>query len=209
MNSTMNLVKRHFNMLFESPFLILLTLVLWFSYSLTFPHLLSLATFYIILYFTLLPTMEDFKSNIILVPIKRSEFVVSRYIYNFISSILIILITSITINISYGLNTDAGKLSFLLNATIPLISLAIFTPLTFRFRFQPHVASIAIGITVFFSSLSGTYINEIEHGFRALPFDINFLSIILLLLCFSILYFISMKISIKLFEKRELDLWIL
>ena len=112
MDSTINLVKRHFSMLFIEKWTFIL-LILWFSYALSLPHLTPLSTVYLILYFALLPTFGDLKTNVVLLPLKKSQFVVSRYIFNFVISIVIIAFTAIALNISYGLETEVGKFALL------------------------------------------------------------------------------------------------
>ncbi|MGL4762733.1 MAG: ABC-2 transporter permease [Sarcina sp.] len=205
MDSTINLVKRHFSMLFIEKWTFIL-LILWFSYALGLPHLTPLSTVYLILYFALLPTFGDLKTNVVLLPLKKSQFVVSRYIFNFVISIVIITFTAIALNISYGLETEAGKFALLVNIIISLGVLVIFMPLSFKIKTVSTLTAIVVGPTVFFITLLGFKIDDIKNGFDSVPFNINTLTILLVFVGFSILYFLSMRLSIKLFEKRELDL---
>ncbi|MGL4656607.1 MAG: ABC-2 transporter permease [Sarcina sp.] len=204
MNSVMNLVKKHFTMMFDEKWMLFLPLM-WFAYTLGLPHLAPLATFYIILYFGLLPVITELKSNTLLLPVKRSQFVVSKYFCNFIVALISILITSLAINITYNLETNAGKLALLSNILITLGGLALFMPFSFKIKTERLLAGIIICPVVFFTTYFGFTISDVKNGIAPMPFDINTSHIMLILLCLSMLYLISMKIAIKIFEKSELS----
>lgn len=206
MNSIINLVKKYFAVMFDEKWMIFFPLM-WFAYTLGLPHLAPLATFYIILYFGLLPVITDLKSNTLLLPVKRSQFVVSKYFCNFIVALISVLITSLAINITYNLETDAGKLALLSNILIALGGLALFMPLSFKLKTERSLTIIVTFPVVFFTTYFGFTISDVKNGITPMPFDINISHIMLMLLCLSVLCLISMKSAIKIFEKRELGLW--
>ncbi|MGL4451357.1 MAG: ABC-2 transporter permease, partial [Sarcina sp.] len=195
--------KKHFTMMFDEKWMIFLPLM-WFAYTLGLPHLAPLATFYIILYFGILPIIPELKSNTLLLPVKRSQFVISKYFCNFIVASISILVTSLAINITYNLESDAGKLALLLNIIISLGGLALFMPFSFKIKTERLLAGIIICPVIFFTTYFGFTIRDVKDKIIPSPFDINISHIMLILLFFIVLYLISMKVAIKIFEKREL-----
>lgn len=206
MNATINLMKKYAaTSVFTKVNIILL--IACAIYSLWIPNMTSFGVIYITFYFCLAPFLEEetTKGNeqMICMPIKRAQIVISKYLCNSIVLLFLSFISLYSVYNSYGFDTKMGLMMLGINLCAPVLLLTFFLPLGLKFGMQV-IRLIVIGSVFIFSLGSAFLLENLSSG--AITLSLNFISPITLLAVVVIsilLYMLSLQISIIIFNKRE------
>lgn len=143
-------------------------------------------------------------------PYSKKDIVSEKYLIGIILNLIIILFSSLTQSIkmisnsTFSLSNLFSIISILLFISLPSSSLAL--PFIFKLGSEKGRLIIAVSIAVLFSAISiisGIFIMDNGVFFESTPVNIKAFSSLIALLTVAI-YFISWRISIKVYEKREL-----
>lgn len=210
MNITMNLIKKYTTTSLFTKFNLFM-FIFASIYWIWIPEMSVFGAFYITFYFCLTPFLEEetTKNNeqLICMPVKRSQIVLSKYLCNTAILIFLTVISIISTYISYGFDNPLGMLVLTLNICGPILMLAIFIPLGLKFGMN-NLKLIVLG-TVFTLAFGSSFIlssiksGDLNFNF-ALLFDMNVNVLFVALTTISVLlYLLSTQISIIVFNKRE------
>ncbi|MGL4656608.1 MAG: ABC-2 transporter permease [Sarcina sp.] len=206
MNATINLIKRYASTsLFTKLNLVLFLMfsVYWFKV----PQMSIFASSYMVFYFCLMPFLEDDQSKaseqMICMPLKRSQIVLSKYLCNTAVLIFLTIMSILSVYFNYGFSSNIGLLLLIVNICLPIILLSILTPLGLKIGMQ-WLRTFILG-TIFILGFGGSFLfSSIIDGKIILNFTLNLPVTLLAAVVISVLlYMLSLQISIIIFNKRE------
>ncbi|MGL5576009.1 MAG: ABC-2 transporter permease [Sarcina sp.] len=207
MNTISNLIKRHLtsNVLNSNLWILLFGFAFWFLMPKngTFA---TLIVFFGLCIFSLI-SLENTNANNSLVnlPAKRSQIIKSLYASTLIILGLISCMSLLSVFIGYGFDNSFGQLLIIVNLCLPLLIFSILIPLGIKLG-QTSFQVLSIGLLILISIHSQIAIARSFQEPVPLEFSANVLFYIPISLIVSLIIFtLSMKLSIKLFEKKEFN----
>lgn len=205
MNIINNLIKRHMttNILNSTLWI----LVFGFTFWLLLPKNGTFAT--LIVFFGLcifsLISVENPKSNQSLVnlPVERSQIIISIYASTLIIFCLISCMSLLSVFMGYGFDNSIGQLLIIVNLCLPLLIFSVLIPLGIKLG-QTSFHLLSIGLVIIIGICSQILIPKTFQEPLVLDVSTSLVPYIPISLIVSLIIFIlSMKLSIKLFEKKE------
>lgn len=212
MNNLVNLTKMSFLNLKSIFKQVLFVLVIWTVVAIYNPYFLNMLFGFIIL-MTLYQAMvyEDMNGidNLIAVlPVKKIEYVISRYLFGFIILILTGIFMTVVYNIGSEINPGELSLKILLGMgiTSSILAMSLIIPTVLKFGATKIRAFMAVIFMIIIGLMSGAIeiLNQSPEIMKKITniVDIMGISIILIILNIVILM-ISMIVSIKVYKNKE------
>lgn len=205
MKTISNLIKKHMttNVLNSTLWILLFGFAFWFLIPKngTFA---TLIVFFALCIFPLI-SVENPKSNQSLVnlPVKRSQIIISIYASALIIFCLISCMSLLSIFIGYGFDNSLGQVLIIINLCLPLLIFSMIIPLGIKLG-QTSFHLLSIGLVIIIGICSQILIPKTFQEPLVLDVSTSLVPYIPISLIVSLIIFIlSMKLSIRLFEKKE------
>jgi ABC-2 type transport system permease protein len=194
--------KNRFFFLLYIPFLLLIVE----SYDQKWPYFIILYTYTYLIAITPFSYDMTYKTSYMMssLPISRKEMVLYKYLLTFIYFVITVVYAGVYLWIinTLGITTvDYFNLE-VIKAVIPVILISISFLYPAYFRFEPKIAQI-VHMIIFISSFVAM-INVANLGENSLVSHIKFLSDNYILPISIVLYILSLLLSMKLYETRDL-----
>jgi ABC-2 type transport system permease protein len=194
--------KNRFFFLLYIPFLLLIVE----SYDQKWPYFIILYTYTYLIAITPFSYDMTYKTSYMMssLPISRKEMVLYKYLLTFIYFVITVVYAGVYLWIinTLGITTvDYFNLE-VIKAVIPVILISISFLYPAYFRFEPKIAQI-VHMIIFISSFVAM-MNVANLGENSLVSHIKFLSDNYILPISIVLYILSLLLSMKLYETRDL-----
>lgn len=213
MNNIINLTKLSLLNLKSVSKQMVMVLVIWGGVSIANPSFLTIflgmGVYMIIYQIMAYEDMAGIDNLISTIPVKRTEYVISRYIIGAITSMLVILITVILYSISPTVNKNEMPLNMLLitGLTISALSNSIIIPITMKMGINKG-RLFTICLTLLLSMgpamLFGYLKEKSELGEKLIEFISNMNMYVALIGMNSVIIIISIICAIKFYKVKEI-----
>ncbi len=213
MNNIINLTKLSILNLKSVSKQMVMVLVIWGGISIANPNFLTIflgmGVYMIIYQIMAYEDMAGIDNLISTIPVKRTEYVISRYIIGAITSMLVIIITVILYSISPTVNKNEMPLNMLLitGLTISALSNSIIIPITMKMGINKG-RLFTICLTLLLSMgpamLFGYLKEKSEFGEKLIEFISNMNMYVALIGMNSVMIIISIICAIKFYKGKEI-----